>query len=107
MASWCGARVAHSSGATIVTSGAFRLKGEGNSTEKGLGVKSESGIGFAVDCGAKDAPLAPITTRRPPAETKLATAARSSLVPNSEGSAKINVVPAASAGRYSGGDSHR
>src|ERR1700730_2281308 len=97
----------HSSGATMVTSGALRLKGEGSSAEKDFGVKSESGMGIAEDCGAKDAPLAPITSKRPPAETNRETAARSSLEPRAEGSAKINVVPTASSGSSCGGDSHR
>src|SRR6266576_1669664 len=107
MASCDGASELHSSGATIVTSGALRLRGEGSSAEKGLGVKSQSGIGTEADCGAKDAPLAPITSRRPPAETNRETAARSALVPCSEGSAKIKVVSAASSGSSSGGDSQR
>src|SRR5712664_4856413 len=107
MASCDGPSDFHSSGATMVTSGALRLRGEGSSAEKGFGVKSESGIGIAADCGAKDAPLAPITSKRPPVETNLETAARSAPEPRPEGSAKINVVPAASSGSSSGGDSHR
>src|SRR5712671_7508483 len=107
MASCDGRSDFHSSGATMVTSGALRLRGEGSSAEKDFGVKSESGIGIAVDCGAKDAPLAPITSKWPPAETNRETAARSALEPRSEGSAKINMVPAAFSRSSSGGDSHR
>src|SRR5882762_1294187 len=107
MASCDGASELHSSGATIVTSPALRVNGDGSSGEKGLGVKSESGIGTAADCGAKDAPLAPITSRRPPAKTNRETAARSALEPCSEGSAKISVVPVESNGSSTGGDSQR
>src|ERR1700676_350243 len=107
MASCDGPMDRHWSGATMVTSGALRLREEGSTAENGFGVKSESGTGIAADCGAKDAPLAPITIKRPPAETNRETAARSAPEPCSEGSAKINVVPAASSGSSSGGDSHR
>src|SRR5579859_6314764 len=107
MASCAGPSDVHWSGATMVTSGALRLRGEGSTAEKGFGVKSESGMGIAVDCGAKDPPLAPITSRRPPEETKRETAARSAPEPRWEGSAKIKVVPAAFSGSSSGGDSQR
>ena len=94
MESCPGARVFHSSGATMVTSGALRLRGDGRTAENGLGVRSESGIGTEVESGAKFAPAAPITSRRPPFETNRETAARSALEPRSVGSAKISVVPA-------------
>src|SRR3989442_15902686 len=91
----------------MVTSAALRLRGDGSSAGKTLGVKFESGIAVEEDCGAKAAPLAPITIRRPPEETNRATAARSAPEGLSEGSAKIRVVPATSSGSSSGGDIQR